>query len=213
MTTLRTGRQKYYNLFSHFYDAFIRMHASSDRDETRTFLVASARLENRSRPSVLDVCCGTGSVVLAFARHLDDCLAVGYDFSIGMLTKAGEKTASDNAVFIKGNAANLSFADDSFDVVCCSHALYELKGPDRVRALSEMKRVVRPDGRVLIMEHEVPRRKLIKLLFAIRMLMMGPGDAREFLRQGLAPFREIFPRVALSHTRSGKSKLITCRKH
>ena len=75
-----------------------------------------------------------------------------------------------------------------------------------------MKRVVKPNGMALIMEHEVPRRLLVKTLFYIRMLMMGPTDSREFLRQGINPFKEIFPIVSLSHTRSGKSKLITCRK-
>jgi hypothetical protein len=44
------------------------------------------------------------------------------------------------------------------------------------------------------------------------MVMMGPSDAREFLKQGILPFKEIFADVALTHTRSGKSKLITCRK-
>lgn len=212
MTRLRTGRQKYYNLFSRFYDAFINLHSSGDRDETRTFLVDSAKLENTIRPRVLDICCGTGSVVLSFAGRFDDILAVGYDFSMGMLSRAREKNGSGNAVFIKGDAARLSFEDDCFDIVCCSHALYELKGEDRRKALYEMKRVVKPDGKVLIMEHEVPRKKLIRLLFYIRMLMMGPKDAREFLNQGLLPFKAVFSRVALSHTRSGKSKLIRCRK-
>jgi ubiquinone/menaquinone biosynthesis C-methylase UbiE len=99
-----------------------------------------------------------------------------------------------------------------YNIVCCSHALYELKGEDRKKALSEMKRVVKPSGKVLIMEHEIPRRKLVKILFYLRMVMMGPSDAREFLKQGILPFKEIFADVALTHTRSGKSKLITCRK-
>jgi hypothetical protein len=49
-------------------------------------------------------------------------------------------------------------------------------------------------------------------MFYIRMLMMGPKDSREFLQQGLSPFKKIFNDVTLSHTPSGKSKLIICRK-
>ena len=42
--------------------------------------------------------------------------------------------------------------------------------------------------------------------------MMGPTNTREFINQGLSPFTEIFSNVKLSHKKSGKSKLITCRK-
>lgn len=212
MTKIRTGRRKYYNIFSHFYDLFIEMHASGYKNETRRFLVDSAQLGDKRKPKVLDICCGTGSVILSFAEQFSDILAVGYDFSPGMLNKAKEKDLSDKVDFIMGDAGNLSFADDSFDVVCCSHALYELKGPVRKKALIEMQRVIKPDGRVLIMEHEVPRKKMIKIMFYMRMLAMGSKDSREFLEKGTMPFEEVFTSVDLSHTESGKSKLFTCRK-
>ena len=212
MESLRTGRQKYYNLFSHVYDLFIKCHATGDRDETRKFLVEAAELETRTRPKVLDICCGTGSVILSFVERFSDIAAIGYDFSIGMLTKAREKDPGNSVCFVKGDAVRLSFADNCFDVVCCSHALYELKGAARKKALAEMRRVVKPNGRVLIMEHEVPRKKIIKMMFNVRMKMMGAKDSHEFVEQGLAPYRAIFNHVSLSHTRSGKSKLILCRK-
>jgi len=212
MSKLRTGRQKYYNIFSHFYDLFIKLHSHKDGEETRKFLVGSAQLEEKTHPRVLDICCGTGSVVIAFAKQFPDILAVGYDFSLGMMHKAKEKDLSDSIIFINGDAARLSFVDDCFDVVCCSHALYELKNDVRKQALLEMKRVVKPNGLVLIMEHEVPRKRFIKMLFYIRMLTMGPKDSREFVKQGISPFEKIFAKVTLSHTRSGKSKLIICRK-
>jgi ubiquinone/menaquinone biosynthesis C-methylase UbiE len=212
MTKLRTGRKKYYDIFSHFYDSFIELHAHHYRNETRRFLVDSAQLEDKRQPKVLDICCGTGSVILSFAEQFPDILAVGYDFSPGMLHKAKEKDLSARVIFIIGDAAGLAFADDYFDIVCCSHALYELKGQDRQKALLEMKRVVKSDGKVLIMEHEIPRKKLVKMLFYIRMLMMGSKDAREFLKKGIVPFKEIFTSVTLAHTRSGKSKLFICTK-
>ena len=75
-----------------------------------------------------------------------------------------------------------------------------------------MKRVLRPSGVVLLMEHEVPTHPLIRLLFYLRILSMGAADAKEFVRGGLAPFTRIFPDVSLAHSPSGKSKLILCRK-
>lgn len=212
MSKLRTGRQRFYNLFSHFYDLFIAMHSGGNRDETRKYLVDSARIQNTKDAKVLDICCGTGSVILAFAERYADILAIGYDFSPGMLHKTKEKDVAGCVTLVNGDAASLSFVDNCFDVVCCSHALYELKGPMRTAALLEMKRVVKPEGQVLIMEHEVPEKPVVKVLFYIRMLMMGPTDSREFVQQGLSPFEKIFSDVTLSHTPSGKSKLILCRK-
>ena len=87
-----------------------------------------------------------------------------------MLRKAQEKTAATRAVFVEGDAAQLPFTDSSFNVVSCSHALYELKGQAREQALCEMKRVIKSDGVVLIMEHEIPSNPVIKLLFHLRLI-------------------------------------------
>jgi ubiquinone/menaquinone biosynthesis C-methylase UbiE len=212
MLRLRVGRKKYYDLFSHFYDGFIRLHARRDEDDTRQFLVDAAQLETKSAPSILDVCCGTGSVILAFAERYPEALLVGCDFSHGMLRKAQEKNADTRAVFVEGDAAELPFSDNSFDVVSCSHALYELKGQAREKALWEMKRVVQPDGVILLMEHEVPSHPFAKFLFNLRLISMGSDDAREFVEGGLQRLRKIFSRVTLSHSRSGKSRLMVCRK-
>ena len=213
MSELRTGRQRFYNIFSHFYDSFITMHSGSSRDETRKYLVDSATIHNTKDAKVLDICCGTGSVILAFAERYTDILAIGYDFSPGMLHKTKEKDVTGSVTLVNGDAASLSFVDDCFDVVCCSHALYELKGETRTVALQEMRRVVKPQGQVLIMEHEVPEKPLVKMMFNLRMMMMGPTDSNEFVKQGLSPFTKIFSDVTLSHTPSGKSKLIVCRKN
>lgn len=212
MSEIRTGRQKYYNIFSHFYDAFIKIHSGHHGDETRHFLVGSAQIDNASQARILDICCGTGSVILSFAEKYSSALPIGYDFSIGMLQKAQQKDVANKIILTQGDASRLPYIDDCFDVVCCSHALYELKGQIRTQALKEMKRVVKPDGKVFIMEHEVPKNPIVKIMFHLRMLMMGSSDSREFLRQDLSPYKKIFEDVTLSHTPSGKSKLVTCRK-
>lgn len=212
MSGLRTGRRKYYDLFSHFYDAFIRLHARRDEDDTRHFLVDAAHLENEPTRPILDICCGTGSVILAFAERHPDAILVGYDFSHGMLRKAQEKNVVTRAEFVEGDAAELPFFDATFDIVICSHSLYELKGQARDRALLEMRRVLHNDGLVLLMEHEVPSNPLVKLLFYLRLFFMGSNDAHDFLVGGLQRLKKIYPRVALSHSRSGKSRLMICQK-
>lgn len=213
MSSLRTGRRIYYNVFSYVYDAFINLHARRDAGDTRNFLVEMANPEGKSKPRILDICCGTGAVIVAFANRYPEGVAVGYDFSRGMLSKAQNKQASRKIILIEGDAAFLPFADESFDIVTCSHALYELKRRTRQTALQEMKRIIRSNGMVLLMEHEVPHHPLIKILFNIRMMSMGSADALEFVKGGLDPFRRIFPNVSLCHSPTGKSKLIVCRKH
>ena len=79
MSHLRTGRRKYYDLFSPFYYAFIRLHARQDEDDTRYLLVDAAHLKDKSARLMVDICCGTGSVVLAFAERCPGAVLVGYD--------------------------------------------------------------------------------------------------------------------------------------
>jgi ubiquinone/menaquinone biosynthesis C-methylase UbiE len=151
-------------------------------------------------------------VILAFAERYPHAILVGYDFSHGMLRQAQEKSAAGRTVYVEGDAAQLPFPDGSFDVVSCSHALYELKGKARQQALEEMKRVMHPDGLVLLMEHEVPSRPLLRLLFYMRLYTMGSADAREFVQGGLERLQEIFSRIAVTHSPSGKSRLMICQK-
>jgi ubiquinone/menaquinone biosynthesis C-methylase UbiE len=91
MSKIRTGRQKFYNVFAYFYDFFIKIHSGHHRNETRKFLVDSARIDDTIQVRVLDICCGTGSVVLSFAEKYVDALAIGYGFSVGMLHKAKKR--------------------------------------------------------------------------------------------------------------------------
>jgi len=212
MSSFSTGRRRYYDIFSHVYDAFIRVHSRRGEQDTRHVLVAAAKAEAGPGSRILDLCCGTGAVVLASAETYPHALLVGCDFSRGMLQKARGKTLGKRALFVEADAAELPFADGRFDVVTCSHALYELKGEAREKALWEMKRVSRPGGCVLLMEHEVPANPVLRLLFYVRLSSMGSEDAREFVAGGLERLRRIFPEVTLSHSPSGKSRLMHCRK-
>ena len=211
-TRSRFWRRRYYDFFSHFYDRFIQLHARQDESGTRSFLVNSAALEHIEKPRVLDVCCGTGAVLSAFADCHPHGTFIGCDFSHGMLLAAQRKDHIGGVTFIQGNAARLPFADNIFHAVACSHALYELKGEDRGKTLYEMKRVVRKEGVVMIMEHEAPARPLAGVMFRLRLMAMGSADAKEFIESGLKPFQQVFPSVTLRHTPTGRSKLICCRK-
>ena len=110
-------------------------------------LVGRARLARGER--VLDVACGTGVVVrLAAERVGSDGGAVGLDVNAEMLAVARSLADVGGAriEWWEGSALSLPFAEKSFDVVLCQLGLQFF--PDRLLALTEMKRVLVPKGRL-----------------------------------------------------------------
>jgi SAM-dependent methyltransferase len=182
---------------------------SSDR-EGRLREVLAERAAIRPGDRALDLCTGTGAMLPALAQRAGaHGLVVGLDFSGGMLEQARRKRAHGPGVaLVLADAEYLPFRDGTLDAVTCSHAFYELKGGGAERALAEVARTLRPDGRFLMMEHEVPDRPLLRLLFYIRLLSMGLRKAFEVLGHEETLFRRHFPVVERIETGTGRSKII-----
>jgi SAM-dependent methyltransferase len=102
---------------------------------------------------VLDVACGPGNFTREFARAVGpQGLAVGIDASRTMLERGGaelRRAATSNVTLIRGDATELPFRDASFDATCCFAALHLF--PDPFAALDEMRRVLKPGGRIAMM--------------------------------------------------------------
>lgn len=97
--------------------------------------------------TVLDVACGTGATTREAAARVKPAGHVtGLDRNGGMLAVA--RARAPEIEWIEGLAEELSFADDSFDVVLCQFGLMFFD--DRTQALQQMRRVVRPGGRVVV---------------------------------------------------------------
>jgi ubiquinone/menaquinone biosynthesis C-methylase UbiE len=97
----------------------------------------------------LDVACGPGSVVLAFAARVRR--AAGLDATQAMLDQARQAAAKAGAANVDwhhGDVYALPFADGAFDIVSCRFAFHHLQEPQR--ALGEMVRVCRPGGRIVL---------------------------------------------------------------
>ena len=203
-------RKRYYNLFSLVYDFIIRVHSRDPEGHLRKCLVE--RAEVIPGENVLDVCTGTGSVAIEFSKKVGNRgTVVGVDFSRGMLVKAKGKAIKaglHNLYLIEAKAGELPFKDNQFRVVTLAYALYELKTEERKKAIAEMGRVMREGGRVLVMEHEVPKHFLLRILFYIRMYTMGSRGAKFFLRNELAPFQGRFQQVTKEVIPGGRSKII-----
>ncbi len=118
----------------------------------------AAALATTPMNRVLDIATGTGDLAVVTARQFPSVTIVGVDPSARMLDVAREKVAcADLAArieLVQGDAQNLPFADDSFDGVCMAFGIRNV--PDRLLALREMRRVLRPRGRVSILELSEP---------------------------------------------------------
>ncbi len=100
---------------------------------------------------VLDSCCGTGDLAIACVRAGGRVTAL--DFSERMLERARKK--SDEIEWVEGDALALPFADGSFDAGTVGFGVRNLE--DLEKGLGELRRVLRPGGRLAILEITTPR--------------------------------------------------------
>lgn len=131
-------------------------HESVLRSHTwRTVENSAAHLIPYLQPgaTVLDVGCGPGTITADLAARVDPGRVTGVDASDEVLTLAESHARSmglENVDFQLGDAYALDFDDDSFDIVHVHQMLHHLADP--VRALTELRRVCRPDGVVAVRE-------------------------------------------------------------
>jgi demethylmenaquinone methyltransferase/2-methoxy-6-polyprenyl-1,4-benzoquinol methylase len=150
----------------------------------------------------LDLCCGTGDVAFALARRGAD--VTGLDFSEPMLAEARRRagrwesgkvgrqeiTLSHRltfppARFLQGDAQQIPFPDDSFDIVTVSYGLRNLASWER--GLEEMRRVARPGGRLLALDFGKPDNAIWRALYFGYLRVVVPlfgkvfcGDAQTY---------------------------------
>src|SRR5207248_4141484 len=142
------GVQRMFDRIAPVYDAMNRvMTAGLDRRWRRVTVEQVVRNGDR----VLDACCGTGDLAIAArARGAD---VVGLDFSEAMLERAGAK--STEIEWVRGDVLALPFDDASFDAVTVGFGVRNVDDLDA--GLRELRRVLRPGGRLGILEITRPR--------------------------------------------------------
>ena len=191
----------------------------------RRRLVAAA--QRRQPRQVVDLATGSGDVAFELSRKLTSATSIqGIDFCEPMLAQARSKQHSTPHVqgpvrveFRQGDILNLPLADSSCDALTISFGLRNLS--DRARGLSEMHRVLRPGGTLLILEFSQPKRfvrpfyyfYLRHILPRLAGWLTGDRAAYEYLNDTI----ELFPdRASLSGelVRAGfsrvQSEALTC---
>lgn len=120
---------------------------------------------------VLDLAAGTGTSSLPFAKA--GAAVVAADFSLGML-RQGRRRHPDLA-FVAGDGLALPFADGVFDAATISFGLRNLV--DRHRGLEELRRVVRPGGRLVVCEFSHPTNSLLRSIYMEYLMRALPAVA------------------------------------
>jgi demethylmenaquinone methyltransferase/2-methoxy-6-polyprenyl-1,4-benzoquinol methylase len=124
----------------------------------------------QSGERALDLCCGTGDLTLALAKHGAD--VTGLDFSEPMLQVAREKAnrqktvtsgSKPNIEFIRGDAQQIPFPENTFAVVTIGYGLRNLADLDA--GLRDMLRVTKPGGRLVALEFGKPENSIWRAVY------------------------------------------------
>lgn len=157
------------------------------------------RVPKGNRKHLLDLATGTGDVAFSLLKHAPVSHAYGCDMAQNMLTraeqKASKKKVTDLTTFLRGDAAETPFKDGFFDVVTMAFGIRNTPEPPKV--LEEMKRVLKPGGKTLILEFSLPTNKLMKKLHLLYLrhfiprigtLISGDKDAYRYLNKTIETF-------------------------
>jgi demethylmenaquinone methyltransferase/2-methoxy-6-polyprenyl-1,4-benzoquinol methylase len=143
----------------------------------------------------LDLCCGTGDLALSLARA--GARVAGADFSAPMLARAAGKArrAGRELLLCGADALALPFRDGSFDVATVAFGVRNLTEP--LAGLREIRRTLRPGGRLVVLEFARPRGALLRRLYplylrtvlpAAGLLVAGSADAYRYLGDSIGNF-------------------------
>lgn len=133
-----------YKRIAGIYDKYV------DRFSHSLRLIGLKRAPARKGMRVLEVGCGTGTYLELYRSH--GCDVYGIDMSPSMLEQAEKKLGPDVALHL-GDASDMPYEDDFFDLVIAMLTLHEMPHEMRNPVISEMKRVVKNDGRIMLIDY------------------------------------------------------------
>jgi demethylmenaquinone methyltransferase / 2-methoxy-6-polyprenyl-1,4-benzoquinol methylase len=156
-------------------------------------------LPEKPNLEILDLATGTADQLLSINSSGKVSFGVGIDMAGEMLTigkkKIFDRGCADNLFLIRSDAGMIPFADNSFDLVTISFGIRNLI--DVPAGLSEMNRVLKPGGRVLILEFSLPRNSVLRWWYLVYFrhilpklgdIISGDSQAYRYLNQTVETF-------------------------
>jgi len=159
------------------------------------------RLMDLHPGQILDVATGTADMAIMMTRYLTPEKITGIDISNGMLDIGRQKIArhklEDRIVLQQGDSENLDFPDNSFDAITVAFGVRNFENLEK--GLKEMLRVLRPGGRLVILEFSQPRIIGVRQLYNLYCNLIAPrvgkavshsGEAYQYLNDSIKAFPE-----------------------
>jgi demethylmenaquinone methyltransferase/2-methoxy-6-polyprenyl-1,4-benzoquinol methylase len=160
----------------------------------RRFVIQQAKLKPGNK--LLDLATGTGDIAFEALRQTPGVQAVGADFSLGMMIVGQHQPLGDQVGWSGADALNLPFPDNTFDAVTAGYLIRNVI--DIPCAFAEQLRVLKPGGRVVILDTSPPPQNLLRpfILFHLRYvipllgrLVSGNADAYQYLPASTQAFK------------------------
>lgn len=196
-----------FDRFASDYDATVQAAIGASGESVAYFAELKARLARAEAPAecrrVLDFGCGIGNTSRALARAMAGTRVVGTDPSADSIAVARARAIA-NTEFTRSETSRLPFDDASFDMVTAACVFHHIDEGERARWASEIARVLRPGGRLVLFEHNplnpLTRRVVARVPFDAGVVLLGKGTALELVRRsGLrvrrARYYFFFPRM------------------
>ncbi len=137
---------------------------------------------------ILDVATGTADMIIMAKKRLDVKKLYGIDISDGMLELGRNKVKKEGmeefVELLKGDSETISFKDDSFDAVTVGFGVRNFENLET--GLSEIKRVLRPGGKLVVLEFSKPTATVIKPFYGFYMNRLAPWIGKLFSKNNCA---------------------------
>jgi demethylmenaquinone methyltransferase/2-methoxy-6-polyprenyl-1,4-benzoquinol methylase len=178
--------QRMFNAIARSYDLNNRLHSLGRDQAWRRAAVRTAAVSAGER--VLDLACGTGDLARAFTRSPADAV-LGADFAPAMLAEARRKKTPRRAPlhYLAADGLRLPLPDAAVNVASIAFGIRNVADPDA--AAREMRRVLRPGGRALILEFGMPKRWPLRPLYELYFHHIMPRTATWIARDGSGAYR------------------------
>lgn len=192
--------EQMFTAIAHRYDFNNRIHSLWRDQAWRRKAVLLSQV--KATDDVLDVACGTGDLTEAFAAAGANSV-VGLDFTAKMLEIAKHKANKSKRrsvmpSYVQGDAMDLPFEDAKFDIVSIAFGIRNVTDP--LKALAEFRRVLRPAGRLIILEFSQPHNPVLRFLntlycnhimpFTATLLSGDRSGAYRYLPKSVATFAD-----------------------
>lgn len=181
----------YDNIQSRYYNALIKwcFLPFGGEAKVRQGLFESVPLHSGGR--ILDMCCGTGGATFALAKAAGAGSRItAIDLSSGQIRVAKKRSRFSNIEFLVADATGTCFRDEEFDLVVIPHAIHEMERSLRNDVLKEVKRILRDEGTLTILEMDNPSSLFLRIFVGFWWFYWLPFNfetptRRDMLKNGL----------------------------